>query len=212
MSAQLAAGRCNPGSAIVHSYGLRGVRVGEASHPGPQSTRIDSDDEPIFPGRFSPWCHCDSAEFVPIPATPPGAANDSTVASVDVQSGEEQDGFVSVVSPRRSRRGGGDRVTSTTVFPIQANQFAVFDTEIARNDRLEHESESDTLSVWGGGTRRVHVRVASSCLSSGTVATAIDSPAAMMRDSSVCDGRCSGDQLKQSQRQSTWSQRKRGSL
>ena len=86
-------------------YGLRGVRVGEASHPGPQSTRIDTDDELIFPHRFSPWCHRDSAESVPIPATPPGAANDCTVVSVDVQSCEEQDGFVSVVSLRRSRRG-----------------------------------------------------------------------------------------------------------
>ena len=35
-------------------YGLRGVRVGEASNPGPLSTRIDSDEEPIFPGRFGP--------------------------------------------------------------------------------------------------------------------------------------------------------------
>ena len=83
-------------------YGLRGVRVGEASYPGPQSTRIDCDDEPIFPGRFSPWRHRDSAESVPIPSTPPGAANDSTVVPVDVQSCEEQDGFVSVVSPRMS--------------------------------------------------------------------------------------------------------------
>ena len=65
--------------------------------------------------------HCDSAESVAIPGTPPGAANDSTVVSVGVQSGEEQDGFVSVVSSRRIRRGRGDKVTPTTLFPIQGN-------------------------------------------------------------------------------------------
>ena len=74
---------------------------------------------------------------MPIPGTPPGAANDFTVASADLQSGEEQDGFVSVFP-----RGGvdvveGHRVTSTTVFPFQANRFAVFDVEIVRNDRPE---------------------------------------------------------------------------
>ena len=103
LSAQLAAGgRSWParrgGATLGHRSCFRSdVRVREASHVGPQSTRIDSDDEPIFPSRFSPWCHCDSVESVPIPGTPPGAANDSTVAPVDVQSGEEQDGFVSVV-------------------------------------------------------------------------------------------------------------------
>ena len=153
-------------------YGLRGVRVGEASNPGPISTRIDSDEEPIFPGRFSPWCHCDSAESVAIPGTPPGAAN----VSVDVQSGEEQDGFVSVVSSRRIRRGGGDRVTPTTVFPIQANRFAVFDAEIARNDRLEDDSESDTVSVGARHQDGPRQRRRLVLMSSGTVATAIDSP------------------------------------
>ena len=43
-------------------YGLRGVRIGEASNPGPQSTSIDSDEEPILPGRFRPWSHSDSAD------------------------------------------------------------------------------------------------------------------------------------------------------
>ena len=48
-------------------YRLRGVRVGEASNPGPQSTRIVSEVEPILPGRFSPRRHGDSAESVLIP-------------------------------------------------------------------------------------------------------------------------------------------------
>ena len=113
---------------------------------------------------------------MPIPGTPPGAANDSTVASVDVNSGEEQDGFVSVVSLRRSRRSGGHRVTSTTVFPIQVNRFAAFDAEFARNDRLEHESESDTVSVRSRHHEGPRQRRSFVLLSSGTLATAIDSP------------------------------------
>ena len=173
--------RCNLGSAIVafqmtrqSRYGLRGVRVGEASNPGPQSTRIDSDEEPLFPGRFSPWCHYDSAGSVPIPGTPPCAANDSTVVSVDLKSGEEEDGFVSVVSPRRSRRGGGHKVTSTIVFPFQTNRFAVFDVEIARNDRPLHESKFDTVRVGSRHQEGPRQRRRLVLMSSGTVATAID--------------------------------------
>ena len=77
-------------------------------NPGPQSTRVYSDEEPILPGRFSPWCHGDSAECVPIPGTPPGAANDSTVADTDLESAvrSRNGGFVTVVSKERSRRGG----------------------------------------------------------------------------------------------------------
>ena len=148
-------------------YGLRGVRVSEASNPGPQSTRIDSDEELILPGRFSPWCHGDSAESVPIPGTPPGAANDSTVAEIDLKSGDEQDGFVSV-SQRRSRRGGGHSATSTTVFPFQANRFAVFDAESM--------SQSDTVSVGSRHQEGPRQRRRLVLMSSGTVATAIDSP------------------------------------
>ena len=51
-------------------YRLRGARVGEASNPGPESTRIISEDEPILPGRFSLRRHGDSAESVLIPGSP----------------------------------------------------------------------------------------------------------------------------------------------
>ena len=85
----------------------------------------------------------------------------------------EQDGFVSFVSPRRSRRGGGDRVTPTIVVPIQANRFAAFDAEASR---LEHESESETLSVGARHREGPCQRRRLVLMSSGTVATAIDSP------------------------------------
>ena len=138
--------RDRPFEVTRHSrYGLRGVRVGDPFNPGPQSTRIDSNEEAILPDRSSPWCHGDSAECVPIPGK-------STVADTDLESGC---GFVSVVSQRRSRRGGRHRATSTTVFPFQANRFAVFDAEIgARNDHRQahEESESDWFEAPGGST------------------------------------------------------------
>ena len=81
-------------------YGLRGVRVGEASNPGPQSTRIVSEDEPILTGRFSPRRHGDSAESVFIPGSP-------------------LDGFESVALQRSRRRGGLPNAPLEAVHPIQ---------------------------------------------------------------------------------------------
>ena len=71
--------------------------------------------------------------------------------------------------------GGGDRVTPTVVFPIQANRFAAFDAEIARNDRWEHESESDTLSVGARHQEGPRQKRRLVLMSSGTLATATDS-------------------------------------
>ena len=146
-------------------YGLRGVRVGEALIPGPRSTRIDSDEEPILPGRLSPWCHGDSAESVPIPGTPPGAANDSTVADTDLESGrEEQDGFVSLVSQTRSRRGGGHTATSTTVFPFRPiDLLSLTRSESGTITGRRMRSQNPTLSVLVRGIRRLHVRGEGSC-------------------------------------------------
>ena len=81
-------------------YGLRGVRVGEASNPGPQSTRIVSEDDPILTGRFSPRRHGDSAESVFIPGSP-------------------LDGFESVALQRSRRRGGLPNAPLEAVHPIQ---------------------------------------------------------------------------------------------
>ena len=81
-------------------YRLRGVRVGETSNPGPQSTRIVSEDEPILPGRFSARRHGDSAESVLIP-------------------GSRLHGLESV-APQRSRRCGGlHNAPLEAVHPIQ---------------------------------------------------------------------------------------------
>ena len=62
--------------------------------------------------------------------------------------------------------------------PFQANRFAVFNAEIgARNDhRQEHESESDTVSVGSRHQEGPHQRRRLVLMSSGTVATAVDSP------------------------------------
>ena len=81
-------------------YRLRGVRVGEASNPGPQSTRIVSEDEPILPGRFSPRRHGDSAEPVLIPGSP-------------------LDGFESFAPQRSRTRGGLPYAPLEPVHPIQ---------------------------------------------------------------------------------------------
>ena len=62
------------------------------------------------------------------------------------------------------------------MFPIQANQFAAFDAEFDRNDRLEHESESDTVSVGLRHQEGPRQRRRLVFMSSGTVATVIDSP------------------------------------
>ena len=137
---------------------------------GPQSTRIDSDDGRSSPGRFSPWCHRDSAESVPTPATPLGAPNDSTVGFSRCVVMRGARWFRSCRFPEEEStwwRGQGH--TNDSV------RFAAF-ANIARNDRLEHESESDTLSVGArhqGGPRQRRRLV---LMSSGTVATAIDSP------------------------------------
>ena len=79
---------------------LRGVRVGEASNPGPQSTRIVSEDEPILAGRSSPRRHGDSDESVLIP-------------------GFSLDGFESVAPQRSRRRGGLPNAPLEAVHPIQ---------------------------------------------------------------------------------------------
>ena len=79
---------------------LRGVRVGEASNPGPQSTRIVSEDEPILPGRFNTRRHGDSAESVLI-------------------LGSLLDGFESVALQRSRRRGGLPNAPLEAVHPIQ---------------------------------------------------------------------------------------------
>ena len=108
LSAQLAAGgsklasakrRCSQQSAQSR-YRLRGARVDEASNPGPQSTRIVSEDEPILPGRFSPKRQGDSAESVLIP-------------------GSLLDGFESVALQRSRRRGGLPNAPLEAVHPIQ---------------------------------------------------------------------------------------------
>ena len=86
--------------------GLRGVRVGEASNPGTQSTRIDTMRIRFSQAR-SVRGHGDSAESVPIPGAPPDVVIDMTVADTDDESAvQEQDGFVSVVSQRSRRHGG----------------------------------------------------------------------------------------------------------
>ena len=81
-------------------YRLRGVRVGEASNPGQQSTRIVTEDEPILPGRFSPRRHGDSAESVLIPGSP-------------------LDGFEPAAPQRSRRRGGLPNAPLEAVHPIQ---------------------------------------------------------------------------------------------
>ena len=72
----------------------------EAPNPGPQSTRLVNEDEPILPGRFSPRRHGDSAESVLIPGSP-------------------LDGFESVAPERSRRRGGLPNGPSEAVHPIQ---------------------------------------------------------------------------------------------
>ena len=66
-------------------------------------------------------------------------------------------------------------------------------------------SQSPTLKVWVRGTRRVHARGPGSCsCHQAQWRRQLILPTAMMRDSSVCDGRCRGDQLNQRSLSGRW--------